>query len=327
MRRLLALTLLLMVPVLFGMACSQASDPIMPVTERFVVGDGDPICGEQYVCLMAGQNMEIGSVKVWHDENCLYVDFIVDDPWVVTDTHIAVADSLEGIPQTKKGSPKIGNFPYEAGECIDVTQWEWGTVLYIAAHAVVENGEQAETAWGCGEEFDKSWAMWFNYTLEDCCKDVTLPSEEVTVVFGYPGTNSYYDTALSDVPSGYHVEDGTYLGWCVDLGHYIYPGTEYDAILYSSYDDGKPECTEDDDWDLVNYIINHKHPDATKGDIQNAIWYFIGGGDYPTDPEAIAMVEDAIANGEDWCPQTGDCIAVIVFIDCEHQVTIIEVDP
>ena len=81
----------------------------------------------------------------------------------------------------------------------------------------------------------------------------------------------------------------------------------------------------DDDWDLVNYLINHKHPDATSDDIQSAIWYFIDGGVYPSDLEAISMVEDAILNGEGFVPGTGEWLAVYVLND--YQQIFIEVDP
>ena len=75
--------------------------------------------------------------------------------WEMTETHVAVADSLEGIPQTKSGNPKVGNFPYAMEHNPAVTtytyvidlEWEVGTELYIAAHAVVQDGCRQETAW------------------------------------------------------------------------------------------------------------------------------------------------------------------------------------
>ena len=47
----------------------------------------------------------------------------------------------------------------------------------------------------------------------DC--GLNLPSTPVTIEV-WNGTESYYETLLSNVPSGYDVTNSTYLGWCVD---------------------------------------------------------------------------------------------------------------
>ena len=98
------------------------------------------------------------------------------------------------------------------------------------------------------------------------------------------------------MPDGYDVDDGVRTGWCPDEHVYIYLGRTYDAYLYSSYDPNLPSWAQDDEqWDYVNYILNHKHPDASMMDIQQAIWYFTDAGHpMPTDPEAKAMVDDAL---------------------------------
>jgi len=64
------------------------------------------------------------------------------------------------------------------------------------------------------------------------------------------------------------------MGWCIDQGHSMC----YDPMqvtLYSSYDSIINQLYPDEDWDKVNYLLNHKHPSASVMDIQNAIWYFI----------------------------------------------------
>jgi hypothetical protein len=93
-----------------------------------------------------------------------------------------------------------------------------------------------------------------------------------------------------------------------------------------------PDYAKDDDWDMVNYVINHKHPAASIQDIQDAIWYFVDGGVYPSDPEAKAMVDDALANGEGFYPAPGEWMAIILDPSTltggkRSQLTIIEVDP
>jgi hypothetical protein len=48
-------------------------------------------------------------------------------------------------------------------------------------------------------------------------------------------------------------------------------------------------------------------------DIQKAIWYFINmvGNYSPSSATAMAIVNDALANGNGFIPQTGEIIAVI----------------
>jgi len=159
------------------------------------------------------------------------------------------------------------------------------------------------------------------YVLADA-PYILLPSSEITMeVIKYPGENCYYNIMLSDVPSGYHVSDGIYLGWCVDEYHYISVGVEYSARMYSSYDENNPH--PDPDWDKVNYILNHKQ--GTKDDIKEAIWFFVDGGNMPSTEEGRNMVEEAENNGEGFVPGPGQVLAVILWIDNGTQVPIIEV--
>lgn len=101
--------------------------------------------GEPYrVDLIAGKSMDVGDVLVWNDEENLYVRYATDG-WGLVETHLAVATDLEDIPQTKKGNPKVGKFPYKHEDLGGVLEdlytipleWDAGTTLYIAAHAVV----------------------------------------------------------------------------------------------------------------------------------------------------------------------------------------------
>jgi hypothetical protein len=101
--------------------------------------------GDPYVTdLLAGQTLDVGDVLVWNDGGYLYVKYIVDaEYWCLTETHLHVATSLEGIPQ-KKGNPPPGQFDYKSEhDCVtDYTYkipltWDVDTQLFIAAHAVV----------------------------------------------------------------------------------------------------------------------------------------------------------------------------------------------
>lgn len=155
---------------------------------------------------------------------------------------------------------------------------------------------------------------------EYCYKIVSVPDVDVNMKCYKTNPDSYFLVTLSNVPVGYDVTNGNYLGWCVDQSTNMPLDQLITCHLYNEY-----SLYPDDDWDKVNYLINHKHPDATKQDIQDAIWYFIDGGVYPTDPEAKSMVDDANINGEGFIPKTGQYYAIL--INSEYQKIFIEVDP
>lgn len=158
---------------------------------------------------------------------------------------------------------------------------------------------------------------------------LNLPSAIVTMEVRN-GTQSYFDTTLSEVPSGYDVANGTYLGWCVDLSAEMArsPAT-HEVKLYSSIN--PPGTLALERWDMVNYVLNHKN--GTADDIQQAIWYFVNmDGNYtPHSSMAWAIVNDTVANGNGFVPGNGQTLAVISFpvvlfpTPTNIQISIIEV--
>ena len=148
---------------------------------------------ETTVDLLAGQDIKAGTVTVSYDGGVLCVTYETIDGWELVETHLAIATSLEGIPQTKKGNPIPGKFTYsmehdpvvmEYTYEIDL-EWVSGTELYIAAQAEIQKAVldefdaptyddegnqifQTETGWGEGSEFadDRNWAMYFTFTVE-----------------------------------------------------------------------------------------------------------------------------------------------------------------
>jgi hypothetical protein len=142
------------------------------------------VCGvPQQVTLYAGQTINVGNVMVWNDATNLYVQYNITGGWVMTESHVAVATSLSGIPQ-KNGNPVPGQFPYKTVHnpgvttytyTIPLNQWPVGQQLYVATHAVVQlidgNGNviQTETGWGNGPGFPgKNWATYLMYTIQGC---------------------------------------------------------------------------------------------------------------------------------------------------------------
>ena len=190
---------------------------------------------------------------------------------------------------------------------------------------------QYETAWGAGIDFPgKNWATYFTYTVQPPYKFWNLPETAGLRIAHYPGwSNNYFDLQLSGVGTGYDISDGVWTGWCADEHVYIYLNTNYTADVYSSYDPNLPLWADDDEqWDYINYILNHKHPNASMTDIQQAIWYFADAGyPMPTDAEAVAMVNDALANGAGFQPVTGQVGAIILAVQPSVQLVFIEVDP
>ncbi len=136
------------------------------------------ICGtSKTVTLFAGQTTNAGSVTVSNDANFIYVEYTTTSPWQIIEAHLAVAGTLAGIPQTHKGNPIPGRFPYTATFDPEVSDYVFaipvgsftsGQNLFIAAHAVVI-GDGRETAWGNGAGFPgANWGMYFNYTVQAC---------------------------------------------------------------------------------------------------------------------------------------------------------------
>ena len=143
-------------------------------------------CGDYVIKpLIGGQNILVGYVATWNDDENLYVHYRTVQGWELGETHLAVATSLIEIPHGRKGNPKIGHFPYKGEHDPSLTdvrytiplEWAVDIQLYLAAHAVVYlyNDDrkivQEETAWGdgCFPCFDSpSWAMFFTFSIQAC---------------------------------------------------------------------------------------------------------------------------------------------------------------
>jgi hypothetical protein len=258
--------------------------------------------------------IDVGDILVWNDADFLYVQYILDDGWCLTETHLHVASDLVDIPQTKKKNPIPGHFTYndEWDPCkTEHTYpipllWPSDVNLYIAAHAVVKKiiGYQLDLA---GFEED-------------------LP-DQVTMALAHPGTTygdpSYFDVTITGGTS----LDGIYDNYCIDTDQFITPGDTYTANVYSSYEDLPEGLVEfPENLDLVNWIINQDYVgqssscggDYTYGDVQRAIWALIedtqsnsGLGPW-SQCRVDEILDDASSNGEGFEPECGDVVAVIL---------------
>ncbi len=133
------------------------------------------------VTLFGGQTIDTGTVTVANDGINLYVTYTTSDPWVITAVHLAVAGSLDGIPQNKNNNPLPGHFAYNNTFNPPVTTITYtiplgsftpGETVYIGAQAEVQApGGQggSQTAWGFGPRFGgHNWATYIAYQVQPC---------------------------------------------------------------------------------------------------------------------------------------------------------------
>lgn len=113
--------------------------------DDFAIDDISLCAPAQVFDLCAGQSDDIGEVVVWNDSDNIYVEFVTDE--VLLETHVHVATSLQGIPQTKKFNPIPGQFDsakYIPDEHLHTIPLDPGRVdqqIVVAAHAAI--GEPA----------------------------------------------------------------------------------------------------------------------------------------------------------------------------------------
>ena len=139
-------------------------------------------CGNQTtVTLFGGQTIDTGTVTISNDASNLTITYTTNDPWVITAVHLAVADSLAGIPQNHNHNPLPGHFPINSTFNPPVTTITYtipldgffpGETLFIGAQAEVQapgTQDGSQTAWGFGPRFGgHNWATYINYDVQPC---------------------------------------------------------------------------------------------------------------------------------------------------------------
>jgi hypothetical protein len=188
-------------------------------------------CGTpDVVTLWAGQTIDAGTVTVSNDEFNLYVTFTTANDWLLSETHLHVADSLAEVPQTKKGNPKIGNFAYQTTHDPYATEHTYtiakdnlslddNNSVVVAAHASVVQVDSSgnvidqETGWGAGDPFvDKgSWAMYFQYTWQECSAPPPPQESGTETAFAFGGDVATCFLNIDDNGDG--VGDFNRWGW------------------------------------------------------------------------------------------------------------------
>jgi hypothetical protein len=130
-------------------------------------------CPIETVPLIAGQNIDAGTVTVSNDDDFIYVTYTTANGYLLQQTHLYVGN-CEAIPVNKKGNPVPGQFPYKTDHqnCttftyqVPIAAIGLGNCGCIAAHAAVvklnANGQviDSQTGWGSGEIINPNGGNW-----------------------------------------------------------------------------------------------------------------------------------------------------------------------
>ena len=169
----------------------------------------------------------------------------------------------------------------------------------------------------------------------------TLPAN-VVMDLTYPGENSYLDVTLSDAGDF----DGDYAAWCIDVGHSIDPTLTYGTEVYCSYGElevalttatspATPHIDNPEKLAVINWILNNisfgEGEDYTWQDVQGAIWAIIDltplpFGDEGKVADLLALIAAAGEAAENYMPEAGGYIAVILAPENDAQVLVLMAD-
>lgn len=193
--------------------------------------------GLQCQTLLAGQSIEAGMVCAEVDGTDLLVSYVTAGDWELLEVHLWVGADLADMPQTRKGNPKIGNFPYKAEDLMGATSHQFAIPLadlgfdcpgddsafFVAAHASLrrpdgsDDGYQTETGWADGDRFSErgSWATFFDVLLTcDCGVDPPAePTCETAFAFGGDLATCFLDVD----EDGDDVRDFSRWGWTNEI--------------------------------------------------------------------------------------------------------------
>lgn len=156
--------------------------------------------------------------------------------------------------------------------------------------------------------------------------EVNLPAGPVTMNVQYPSTQSYFNTQLKNISSGFDVQNGTYIDWCVAKDIYINPNHNYqNTHLYSLYNTSMPSHLWHSNWSKINYLLNHKIQNAGWKQVQYAIWYLLDFGNSGLNSDGWSMVQNASLYGDSYEPTYFDIIGVIADAGQNIQKQLLEI--
>jgi hypothetical protein len=219
---------------------------VLPFASNATAAGSSPtLCGTPTVVpLLAGQTNPAGTVEIANDrDDNLYIEFDITAPWMMDQSHVAIADTLAGIPQTRKGNPMIGNFAYQRTHIPAVTSDTYviprsalsldvnGSVV-VAAHAALSRLDAAgqivasETGWAAGQRFAErgSWATYLSYEFQTCSDEPPVVETSTQTAFARSDESS---TCFLDIDvDGNSIGDFNRWGWTngpLMEGDYVMP--------------------------------------------------------------------------------------------------------
>jgi len=308
--------------VLFFTQCEKEAIEKGSVETYMELKSDDACSVTQTLWAGAGQNdtlkgTDVGSVTATVVGNTLVVEYAVEAPWYLTETHLWVGKNKYDVP--RNAAP--GRFPFKANLDFE-SGWSQvvnlaslginpGDPIYVAAHGVVVNNEAGEPDYDALDlpiAIDYTWQYFPQLTNPRSYFEITVTSENWLA--------------------------GLYEGWCADpafpAGANPRSGvvfSSYDATIFDQFE--KPENLP-----LINWIINYDFVgkpsvaggNFTLGDVQRAMWVLLWidpnlnppGGVGPSSAARVAeILEMAMENGEDFMPGCGEYL--VLFIDQDQD--------
>ena len=216
--------------------------PLIPITAAI---DSETATETMTVNLIAGQHIQVGTVTAWIEEGALHVKYITIEEWYLTETHLAVASGLNGIPQTKTGNPIPGKFQYMRYHDPPVTEYEYtieGTfsgTLYIAAHAKVCKGEEVIEVYESGEGSAQVYGPINSYLPPN---DLGWgASKDAVETWKHPSWPTIPDSSAKWISSSYDIEDARLDSWRKFTVTFDVPGVPLAGSVVTANSDNAEE--------------------------------------------------------------------------------------
>lgn len=226
-----------MAAVLFVFFATAAQAQTIATTPTVATADGSGIHCE---ILYAGQTIDAGTVCAEVSGDYLLITYDTSEGWQLEETHLWVGSNIADMPQTRRGNPKIGNFPYASGDITGATVYSMSVPLtdidfscpaddtnyFVAAHAALRkvdssgNVIQTETGWADGDRLVEQgmWGTYFTITLT--CNTTTSGGDKCETAFAYGGGTNAIDSDTTNSfleidEDGDSVGDFNRWGWSI----------------------------------------------------------------------------------------------------------------
>ncbi len=291
------------------------------------IKDENAINGKLSITLYAGQYIDTGLVSAEiidtdndNNKDALVISYSTTEGWELTEAHVWVGNELTLMPQTRKGNPKIGNFPYNSGDITGSTYCEFQVPLnslgyqcevndkiyYIAAHAALRmsdgnGGYLTETGWADGDLFVQQGGWGTYLTITITCENCSGVGSNCETAFAYDDTNA---ACFIDID-----EDGDAQGDFNRWGWSIGPlslgvQTSYTFDIYTGA--GQCDISKGTLVGTLTVEINGQMVTATynmnSGSVLNEVHLYIGeeilprdvNGDFTVAPGQYPLIDDEL---------------------------------